>query len=274
MTDSRIHQGGEVSGKGLETVLSTLETKMTNSMSVEILDPRSFASVVAEEICASVQEAVEERGECRILLAGGRTPGAVYRRLALPPLVQDMPWESTKLFWGDERWVPVEDVHSNAHMVNETLLQHISLPAENVFMVDTALEDPDASARDYDKRIREEFDLKGEELPSFDVVLLGMGTDGHTASIFPGQDVWNTGKFAVAAMSPDGVPRVSISPEVLEAAHKVFFLVKGEDKVDVVYDALNSDTDEREFPAMIYKKVSEQTTWFIDSAAAKRIERE
>jgi 6-phosphogluconolactonase len=246
---------------------------MNNSVTIETVEPRAFASVVAEELAALISEAIEERGSCSIALAGGKTPGTVYRKLALPPVVQQIDWEKVKLFWGDERWVPLTDNQSNAHMVHETLLHHVSLPEKNVHTVDTSLASPAAGAAAYEKTIRSEFGV-AEGTPQFDVVLLGIGTDGHTASLFPDRkSVWDSGELVVATTNTDGVQRVSLSANLLMNARKVYFLVTGNEKAEIVFKALNTTASELDFPAQIYRRHPEKVTWFLDSAAAARVER-
>jgi 6-phosphogluconolactonase len=246
---------------------------MNNSVTIETIEPRAFASVVAEELAAVISEAVEERGCCCIALAGGKTPGTVYRKLALPPVVQQIDWDKVKLFWGDERWVPHSDNQSNAHMVQETILNHITMPPANVFRVDTSLASPKDGALAYEKTITSQVESQGG-IPQFDVVLLGIGSDGHTASLFPDRKaVWDKSATVVATTNSEGVERVSLSAEVLMNARKIYFLVTGEEKADIVNKALHTVGEELHFPAQIYRRHPEKVTWFLDSAAATILER-
>lgn len=247
---------------------------MEKKASIEIVDERSFASVVAEEIATSVQEFIEDTGKCSLVLSGGKTPASIYRRLAIPPLSQQLEWKNISLFWGDERFVPHSDNQSNARMVEETLLHNIT-GGVKVYQVDTSLETAEKCAEDYEHQIRKHFGIAEGELPEFDLVLLGMGSDGHTASLFPDQEIWDSGKICVSTTNPhDNSVRISLTPEVIVRAKKVFFLVKGEEKADTLSKIHGTANDEKKYPALIYRRIPDRVTWFIDTAAGVRLSME
>ena len=181
-------------------------------------------------IAERVGRAVRERGACSLVLAGGRTPRGVYGQLALPEL--RVPWQSVRLFWGDERFVPREHEASNYRMARECLLEKVRPPARNVFPVPVEAGSAEEAARNYERTLRGQF--PADAFPAFDLVLLGIGADGHTASLFPGgPECEERTRWCVASRAPEGSPpreRVTLSLPALNAARAVAFLVAGEDK--------------------------------------------
>lgn len=262
------------------------------SEEVEIVEPSLFAGSVADELVASISEIVADKGQCSVVLSGGSTPGAVYRSMATPPRVGEVPWKDVVLFLGDERWVPHDDPQSNSRMVRETLLapltvDHAGLDSSGVTAprfaaIDTSLATPDMGAAAYDAVIREilaggrDVQDQVEQPPVvFDIVLLGLGEDGHFASVFPESeliDEYRQGKssgLCRAAVNPhDGSQRISLTPQAIFGAKRVYFLVAGRNKGDVVRRVLTGNEDPLKLPAMLYRKASARITWFLDSGAA------
>ncbi|MCB0337149.1 MAG: 6-phosphogluconolactonase [Bdellovibrionales bacterium] len=220
-----------------------------STVSIEVSDEKSFPGIVADEIVASIQDAIDEQGSCSLVLAGGSTPAGVYRLLGRPPRSQDVDWSCVRLFWGDERWVPKEDNQSNFHMVKETLLSNISIPEENIINVNTSLASPAEAVKDYELTTRKALGFEGA-YPSFDIMLLGIGEDGHTASLFPGGAELNEAGMYTVAMRPDsGSERVSVTFPVIKNAKKIFFIVRGEAKADVVQAVLETERPLVDLPA-------------------------
>lgn len=247
---------------------------MAIKANVEKVEPGSFAAVVADEIVASILENVEDHGRCTLVLSGGSTPSAIYRLLARPPRVHEVPWSKVHLFWGDERWVSSDDSQSNYRMVCETLLSHRKSPEENVHRVDTSLPDPAEAAALYGAHLRQFFGVAEDEVPVFDIVLLGVGTDGHTASIFPSSEVVadRVSLCKAVQLPPAAGSRVTLTPPVLFAGRRILFLVKGRDKADIVRRVfLGSETVE-ELPAKLYEHGAERVTWFLCSEAARELD--
>lgn len=241
------------------------------SVAVEVVEPVLFAGVVADEIVASIGEAIAERGSCSVALAGGSTPGAIYRCLAKPPRVSEVDWPKVNLFWGDERWVPQGDTQSNFKMTHETLLGQILGPGPKVYPIDTSGESPQAGAAAYAKNIT---DVLGDK-PVFDLVILGIGEDGHTASIFPQSPVIGmTGGLCVAVQHPEDKRfRVTLTPDLLFGARRTIFIVKGEGKADIVRRVIEGSEGVEVLPAKLYRRSEERVTFFLDSGAALRLSR-
>jgi 6-phosphogluconolactonase len=183
-------------------------------------------------IAERVRGAVRERGACDLVLAGGRTPRGVYRQLARPEEADLVPWQKVRWFWGDERFVPPEHEDSNYRMAREQLLEHVRPPARNVFPIPTDAADASQAAERYERRLRLQF--PGASFPVFDLVLLGLGADGHTASLFPGgPECDEAERWCVASRAPEGSPapdRVTLTLPALSAARCAAFLVAGGDK--------------------------------------------
>lgn len=236
------------------------------------------AALLADEITA----AVAARGRCALALAGGGTPRPVYQRLAQPPYREGLPWPQVHVFWGDGRCVPPDDPASNARMAHEALLAQVALPPANVHRVPVELGAPEAVAAAYEAELRAFFgptsppfplSARGEgerggevALPRFDLVLLGMGADGHTASLFPGSP-------ALAEQQRLAVPvyaahlaswRVTLTLAVLNAAHTVVFLVAGADKAPALRAVLGGASD---LPAARVRPASGRLVWLVDAAA-------
>lgn len=243
-------------------------------MQIEIIEPKLFSGVVADEIVASITDAINEKGRCSLVLAGGSTPSAIYRMMAKPPRVSEVPWPKVSLYWGDERWVSRQDNQSNYKMVQETLLTQIPGSGPRVFGVDTSLPTPAEGAKAYIDAVKKEEGISDETLPIFDVVLLGCGEDGHTASLFPhlpaleGKNPW-----CMAVRHPDGSDRVTFSPEVLLAARRICFIIKGEGKSDIVKRVLEGPMNVAETPAQLFRRVPEKVTWFLDSGSAQKLDK-
>lgn len=259
---------------------------------IEVVEPKLYDAVVADEICAIVNEAVSDRGVCSVVLAGGSTPGSVYRLLSRPPRVDDLPWSKMRLILGDERWVPLEDNQSNARMVHDTLLAPLGGKAPELCRVDTSLKAPQVGAQAYEQAIRkvEGIEVKrsdGSDMLVFDLVLLGMGEDGHTASLFPGEPLLSAlasvqaleceelrGRVCVAVSHPEGASsgvvaeRISLTPAALFSARRVLFLVRGEGKAEMLKLVVEGDAAIDVLPSRLYTRALGRVTWFVDSPAA------
>lgn len=253
---------------------------MTAEPTIEVIEPRLYAASVADELVASIQDAIHERGRCSLVLSGGSTPSAVYRCLAMPPRVESVEWGKVDLFWGDERWVSHEDTQSNFLMVRETLLAHLGSNGPRVHPVDTTSPTPQVAAERYTRTIAETLGTAPDAVPEFDIVLLGVGEDAHTASIFPGSPLVHASgavpsATCVAVKDASGEKdRITLSPNALFAARRIMFLVKGASKAEVVQRVLRGSESFDRAPARLYITApAERVTWFLDSEAAVQLDR-
>jgi 6-phosphogluconolactonase len=236
-------------------------------------DPDAVAQAAARAIHDTAHEAVAAHGRFTVALAGGRTPEATYRRLAALPYRETFPWARTFVFFGDERWVRPDHPDSNARMARAALLDHVPVPAGQVFPIRDTEDDPEAAAAAYALRLGEVFGIHRGELPRFDLILLGLGVDGHTASLFPGSPVLREIFRPVVAVhaSAAAIPqRVTLTLPVLNAAARVLFLVTGAEKARAVRAVLQERAG---WPAALVQPSCGRLLWMLDRAAAAGLAR-
>jgi 6-phosphogluconolactonase len=231
-------------------------------------DPEALADAAAHRILEAATAAVAARGRFTVALSGGATPRATYMRLAVPPFSERMPWAETFVFFGDERCVPPDHPASNYRMAAETLLSKVAIPPAQVFPMRSDAEDPDAAA-EYGRTLARVFGTRRGEMPRFDLILLGMGLDGHTGSLFPGSPVLKeifrpvVAVHATAAAIPH---RLTFTLPVFNAAACVIFLVSGAEKAKTVKAVLG---DGALLPAGLVRPSDGRLEWMLDQAAAR-----
>ncbi len=214
-----------------------------------------------------------ESGHFTVALSGGGTPKRLYSTLATPAYAGQIPWERVHLFWGDERHVGPDDHESNYRMVRESLLNRITIPEENVHRVRAELSDAAEAARTYEADLRGFFALQPDDMPRFDLVLLGLGPDGHTASLFPGVDALHDTEHLVAApwVAKMNSYRLTLTAPALNNAATVAFLVAGGEKAGILHDVLEGPSQPTLFPAQLIAPVNGDLLWLLDEAAAANI---
>lgn len=234
--------------------------------------PDTLADEAAREVAALAQAAIAAHGRFNIALSGGSTPRALHQRLASAPLRDTIDWERVVVYWGDERMLPPDDPESNFRMARETLLDHVPIPAAHIFPVPTVGGTLGGAANAYAETIVAQF---GQELPQFDLILLGIGPDGHTASLFPRHpEPAAPGEALVIPVtgSPKPPPeRISFSYKLINAARTVLFLVAGADKATTVYEVLRGPLDRTRLPAQGVQPGSGELRWLLDAAAAREL---
>jgi 6-phosphogluconolactonase len=228
---------------------------------------RAAAGLLVE----SAAQAVAQHGRFLVALSGGSTPVGLYRLLAEPATRDQIDWNKTYLFWGDERCVPADDPGNNYGQAKQVLLDKIPIPLENIRRVDSHLE-PGAAALDYARRLRD-FASPPLAWPRFDLALLGLGDDGHTASLFPGSplDV-ATPTLAVSAQY-QGRPadRVTLTPLVFNAARRILFLVVGANKAEPLANVLFGGYHPEKLPAQRIQPTAGEIIWLVDAAAGSKL---
>jgi 6-phosphogluconolactonase len=218
--------------------------------------PAELVRQAAEWLDLEVTRAIAERGSCALGLAGGRTPEPVYVELAAGSSID---WSKVGIFFGDERAVPPDHPDSNYRMVSMALLSRVPIPAENVHRMEAERADREVAAREYERSLPRQLD----------VLLLGMGSDGHTASLFPGSAVLDERHRLVLPVLATKPPaeRLTITPPVIEAARKLAILATGEDKALMVARAIEGPFAPKEIPVQLARR----GRWFLDQAAAARL---
>lgn len=232
-------------------------------------DSESLGREAARRIVAAAASAEKSPSQpFRLALAGGSTPRRLYELLASSEFQSCVPWKQVHFFWGDERLVPLDHPDSNYRMAYDTLLRHLPVPRENVHPVPVQSSAAGA-AQAYEQELRAHFQ-KRRGVPVFDLVLLGMGADGHTASLFPGAPILGEKKQLVVAHIPGGAQaRVTMTLPVFNHARRVFFLVAGKDKAVALHAALEG---RGQLPAQLVAPKKGELLWLVDTMAASRLE--
>ncbi|GFO59521.1 6-phosphogluconolactonase [Geomonas silvestris] len=212
-----------------------------------------------------------ERGRFAALLSGGETPQECFELLGREPLRSSVPWDAVHLFWGDERWVPVSDPRSNQGMARRAFIDQVPLSEEQVHGIPFA-DSPRESAARYDRELRGFFD---GEAPRFDLVFLGLGPDGHTASLFPGNAALNErNRWACEVYrSERELYRVTVTAELINQAALVAFLVAGREKAEILARVLEGERELDELPAQLVRPVQGKLLWLVDREAARLLSR-
>ena len=238
-------------------------------------DTEDLVEVAHEELRAAAFAAVRTRGRFMIALSGGSTPFALYRRLAeLPEAGEDeLPWENIHWFWGDERCVAPEDPDSNYGNTRDALLDHAPIPAANLHRM-RGEDDPEEAARAYEDELRTAFSVGPHEVPRFDLVLLGIGPDGHAASLFPGSAALAENRRLCVANRIDRLAawRLTLTYPVLDAARAIAFLAEGDAKAEIAARVLGS-LEQPPLPAQLVAPRDGRLLFLLDAAAAARLQR-
>lgn len=234
--------------------------------------PQELFSAAAEEVVRAANDAVKQRGRFAIALAGGSTPKGLYNLLATNARTA-LPWDRMFFFFGDERHVPPSDPDSNYRMADESMLSKIPVATANVFRVHAENPDAAAVAEAYEETLKKFFSLQPGQLPQFDLILLGMGPDGHTASLFPGTAALQEKKKLVVANWVEKLKthRITLTLPVLNSAHCVTFLVSGTDKAAALRAVLEESPSAEQYPSKLVRPSSGKLIWLIDRAAASQL---
>lgn len=234
-------------------------------------DVAALARAAAEEVIRVLSDAARNQGRATIALSGGSTPKALYRLLADDPFRGRMPWSAIHFFWGDERHVPPDHEESNYRMVREAMLDLVPVPPENVHRIRAEEKDAERAATEHEAELRSFFALKAGAWPRFDLVLMGLGPEGHTASLFPGSPaITESSRLVVAPwVEAHDTFRITMTPPVFNHGAEVLFLVSGEEKAPAVHAVLEGERDPGLVPAQVVSPVEGKLLWMLDRAAAR-----
>lgn len=242
---------------------------MEASTEVKIFSkPKKVARKVARELKKLILETNHERFD--IALSGGNTPKKLFKAL-VKKHHESIPWERVHFWWGDERCVKPDSDESNFKMANENLFLKVGVPSKNIHRIHGE-SNPEKEAGRYSDELSKNLELR-RNIPVFDLILLGLGEDGHTASIFPNRnDLFQTDSLCAVAGHPEtGQKRITLTGKVINNARNIFFLVTGESKAKRVSEIMNNENTAKELPAWHVEPINGSLTWFIDEPAASQI---
>lgn len=225
----------------------------------------------AEDFAYRAIDLVNNKGVFNVALSGGNTPKVFFEILSQ----LQIPWDKIRFFFTDERYVPVDSSENNYHMADQYLFSKISIPRENIFRIPTEFKNPEEAAKEYELILRKAFCIKDidNEFPQFDVVYLGLGDDGHTASLMPFNNLVLNKHQLVASIwvSKLKMYRITLTPSVINHSENIIFLVTGENKAPAVSAVLEGKFEPQRYPAQLINCIAGKTIWYLDKAAATLI---
>ncbi|MGE3536325.1 MAG: 6-phosphogluconolactonase [Candidatus Tectimicrobiota bacterium] len=233
-------------------------------------DATALAQQTAEAFVRVAQASVAARGRFTVALAGGSTPKAAFALLASAAYREHVPWQHIHVFWGDERHVPPDHADSNYRMAHESMLAHVPIPAAHIHRI-LSEQEAHKAAEAYTATLQQAFGLRNGELPRFDLILLGMGPDGHTASLFPGTSAVHERTQLVVApwVEKFHTFRITMSPPVLCNAEHVVFAAGGADKAETLQQVLEGPYNPDMYPSQVVQPTHGTLLWLVDQAAAR-----
>jgi 6-phosphogluconolactonase len=230
-----------------------------------------LAQEAARRFAEQAEACAKHAGRCAVALSGGSTPKAMFQILAEKPYADTVPWRSIYFFWGDERCVPPDHAESNYRMADETLLSKVPIPRENIFRIPAEDKDHDRAAASYSETLRKFF---GEERPVFDLVFLGMGADGHTASLFPSSTALHVNDRVATANYVEKFQawRITLTADTINSARNIIFLVAGADKAPALKEVIEGPRNPDLYPSQLIEPSHGSLLWMVDEAAAKQLQ--
>jgi len=245
-----------------------------NKSNIEVVpDPESLAKRSVDFFIDEAQKSIEAKNTFYVAISGGHTPKRFFELLGEIPEAVALPWNNIELFWVDERYVPPTSPWSNYKLASDTFLAQVGIPQENIHRIPTEYDDIKIAARHYEDIIREVFGLKENQVPVFDLIVLGMGVEGHTGSLFPNSYApFDTDDLACVVYALDEkLNRITMTHPVLVAASRLTVLVSGQEKANILKEVLTSEPDEVRYPIHVLWPVLDKVTWLVDRDAAKAI---
>lgn len=239
---------------------------------VRVSDAEALADRAAVEFMAAAQTAVSLRGAFYVAISGGKTPRLFFERLARSDTAAQIPWDKTHLFWADERCVPPDSADSNYALAAATFLNIVPIPAEQVYRIHGEYDDCVRSADVYEMAMKDAFDLAVGQFPRFDLIVLGLGQDGHIASLLPHDvGVSAADHLTWPVYSESGFDRVTLTAPVLQNARKLLVLAVGAEKAAIIQTIFSSPPDAEHYPAHLLWPAMEKVLWLVDDAAASQL---
>lgn len=234
---------------------------------IEVLENKTALVERSREIIlAKIHQTLQGQNRCTLVLSGGSTPKPLYEALA----TENLPWAKIHIFWGDERYVPATNADSNQLMARQAWLNKIDIPAANIHPMNTTAENPEQDALQHEAELREFFQTSPGEFPVFDLILLGMGDDGHTASLFPHTEALTASDRLVTVGNKDGQPRITFTAPLINHGRFVLFMVAGANKRPALKEVFAAQGDEMQYPSRLIKPQGE-LLWLLDHDAAAEL---
>ncbi|MFH1371758.1 MAG: 6-phosphogluconolactonase [Planctomycetota bacterium] len=241
-----------------------------------VADTDAVARECLDIFVATAEQVIKTNNVFHLAISGGHTPKSFFELLAADQKSLSLPWDKIHLFWVDERYVPHDSVHSNYKLAADTFLTKIPIPKQNIHPIPIENEDACSAAKQYEKTIRSTFNIKSGQLPKFDLIILGMGTDGHTGSLFPNSFAsFDTKDIACVVylldqkMPDQTITRITLTHPVLCAARQLTVLVAGPEKAEILKKVFTSPPEDICYPIHALWPAIDRITWLVDSAAAK-----
>jgi 6-phosphogluconolactonase len=232
---------------------------------VEVLPDKSALIARSLELSlAKMQAAIAQRDLCTIALSGGSTPQPLYAKLA----EQNLPWDKIHVFWGDERYVPADHPESNEGMARKAWLDQVAIPPANIHPMPTTAGDPSLDADRHEAELQEFFQVPAGQFPALDLILLGMGDDGHTASLFPHTQALQVRDRLITVGNKDGQPRITFTAPLINHAHTVMFIVAGASKRPALAQVFATTADDSQYPSRLIQPHGE-LWWLLDQSAGE-----
>jgi 6-phosphogluconolactonase len=237
-----------------------------------VRDGEALASTAANLLKSAIGRQSARGRHALVALSGGSTPKRMGQLLAEPRLRDSVDWSSVEMFWGDERWVPLSSAESNAGEAKRAFLDHVAIPHYQVYAFETEGITPEESAAAMEETIKR---LGKADVPRFELILLGMGDDGHTASLFPGTEAIHERHRLVVSHFVDKLDstRLTFTPVLINTAKRVAFLVGGAGKAEMLHTVLDGPVDVSVFPSQVVRPIGGNLTWIVDEAAAAQLDR-
>jgi 6-phosphogluconolactonase len=227
---------------------------------------------LAEWITGLIEETLTRKERFGLVVSGGNTPKKLNELLASPHYADRIDWKKIHVFWGDERAVPFEDNRNNAHMTFQTLLNKVDIPREQIHIMDTGLS-PEAAAMEYEEELCEYFGTDDLPARTFDLVLLGMGDDGHTLTLFPGEPIVHEEKLWVSSfyLKTQNMFRITLTKNIVNRADHIVFMISGPDKAHALHEVLEGENNPDRFPSQQIMPTRGELHFFLDEAAAAQL---
>lgn len=241
-----------------------------NQQVAVLADRAALAQAAAEAVAQAATDAVQAHGAFTLALSGGSTPRDLYSLLASEPWRARIDWRRVQVFWGDERCVPPDDPRSNYRLARELLLDRLPIPTDRIYRMPGEATDLAAAAQQYAGEIGRVVPAGPTGVPSFDLMLQGLGDDGHTASLLPGSALVREQRelVAVTDLEREGTLRLTVTPPILQQAASLLFLVAGQDKAVALREVLYGPEQRQRYPAQVVRAARGRLLWLVDRAAA------